>query len=60
MLDYAGALHSRRGVSVQIQNDPLVSVLRLENGESDGFIVMAEHHFLPFVLGLVQHKGFGP
>lgn len=42
---------------MQIENGPLTFVLRLEDGKSYRFVLMADNHILPFVLGLIEHEG---
>lgn len=57
MLDNAGALKSRGGVSMQIKDDPLTFVLWLKDGKSYCLVLMPYHEILSFVLGLIEHKG---
>ena len=57
VLDNAGALKPRGGVSMQIENEPLTFVLRLKDGKSYRFVLMANHQIFSLVLGLIEHEG---
>ena len=53
MLDDTGALQSRRRVSMQVEDDPLIFIFRLVDSQSEQLILMADLNILPLVTDLV-------
>ena len=57
VFDDTGAFESGGGVAMQIEQGPLALILRLEEGQRDGLVLVANHEILPFVSRLVEYEG---